>query len=83
MCPPFINSALQPRFKIFIAALSISDIVAIAHRAKVSASGMLGVSIVAIGKRHWQKVSIASSSISLLPDVETITGSITSGTVLY
>ena len=65
------------------AAATMSFCVSIARPDSTSASGILGVSTLAIGSRHSFNVSIASSLISLDPLVATMTGSTTILSALY
>ena len=59
-------------------AASMSSIELIERLESTSASGMFGVSRVAIGSKRLQNVPKASSCMSIEPLVDTITGSTTS-----
>ena len=65
------------------AVLSMSSAEVILVPASTSASGILGVMMSAFGKSSVVSTLIASSLISLAPDVATITGSRTTFFALY
>ena len=75
--PPFTRTALPHAAAIARAASAMSASPSMRPSARISASGMLGVTTLASGSSSRLSTSSASSAIRRDPDVDTMTGSTT------